>query len=126
LHRRIVKKSEAEQEQLRSFVETSGKFDSREKRSFQVDSAAAFARFWNETFDAQHDFEKDHEHGVGRVARAAQNIASSGYDLLSQLQPVVELVRNLGQPYGGIAIGTITFFFAVCAPISTAYACHGG
>ncbi|KAK6495010.1 hypothetical protein TWF481_003038 [Arthrobotrys musiformis] len=110
----MVKDSDIEQQKFHAFVNSqAGKFSEEEKSTLQIDSFDAFEKFWNKTLDTRQNFEANHEHGVGLAARTAQNFAASVYDILQHVGPLVEVVKDLGAPYGGMTIGTISFLFIV-------------
>ncbi|KAK6506458.1 hypothetical protein TWF506_011366 [Arthrobotrys conoides] len=109
----VIKDSDIEQQKFRAFVDSQEKFSEEEKSTLQIDSFDAFEKFWNKTLDSRQNFEASHEHGVGRTVRTAQNFAASAYDILQHFGPLVEVVKDLGAPYGGMAIGTISFLFAI-------------
>lgn len=114
----VVEKSDREQRRFHAFVGNHGEFSDKEKSTLQFDSAAAFESFWHTTTDAKRKFEASHEHGAGRVAQTVQNFAASAYDILHHMEPILDLVKDFGAPYGGMAIGTISFFFAVWSATS--------
>ena len=41
------------------------------------------------------------------------NAAASVHDTMQALGPIIDVIKDSGVPYAGIAIGTITFVFAV-------------
>jgi hypothetical protein len=114
--RAVVKKSYVEQKDFRTFVRIRGKFSEEEKSTLEIDSVAAFESFWKTTLDAKGDFEASHEHGFGLVVQKTQNFAASAWDILRELQPILEVVKTFGGPYGTLAVGTISFLFAVRLP----------
>ncbi|KAF6831284.1 hypothetical protein CPLU01_06841 [Colletotrichum plurivorum] len=50
---------------------------------------------------------------MGRASKGITNLAASANDILQNISPILELVRDFGAPYGGMAIGTICFVFMV-------------
>lgn len=79
----------------------------------KVDSAQAFEKFWNSTLSARSDFEEQHNHGVAKAARKATEFAASASISLSDITPFLDIVKDVGAPYAGMAIGTIAFVFTV-------------
>lgn len=108
-----MQQSDREQEDLRVFVNGKSSFSERERAALQVDSIASFDAFWNQTTKAQAKFESNHEQGVKQWARKAQDFGEAASDTMRQLEPIVQVIKDFGHPFGGMAIGTITFFFTV-------------
>lgn len=81
----------------------------------QITSADEFEKTFGSTLVAKDKFEASHRHGTGRVGRAIQNVGASAYDILQNMEPIVETVKTFGAPYGGLAIGTISFLVTVGA-----------
>ncbi len=105
--------SEEKQRRLRERVVKTQAFTPREQSALNIDSKDAFKRFWESALDAKTAFDTEHEHGAGRLSKDANSLAASAYDILQGVSPMVDLVKNFGSPYGGMAIGTICFLFAV-------------
>jgi hypothetical protein len=116
LIRAKLKISDAGQHQLRQTVGKVGKFSTEEQSALRVDSIEAFEDYWDATIKSKNAFEDDHSHGVGLATQKATSFAASAYDILHDISPILDFVKDLGAPYGSMAIGTVAFFFAVCNP----------
>ena len=109
----IVQRSDLEQQVLRDLVQRDRVFSERERAALRLDSASAFNVFWNSTMGAQVKFEENHKSGAKLVMRNLQNFGESAADVLNQMEPLIQAVRDFGSPSGNMAIGTIAFFFTV-------------
>ncbi|KAI8294484.1 hypothetical protein K4K56_002108 [Colletotrichum sp. SAR 10_98] len=83
----------------------------REKNALDVQSHEDFERFWKTTQGARAQYDAKREIGIGRVVKGMTSLAASANDILQDISPILDLVRNFGAPYGGMAIGTICFVF---------------
>ncbi|KAI8306399.1 hypothetical protein K4K59_011500 [Colletotrichum sp. SAR11_240] len=85
----------------------------REKNALDVQSHEDFESFWKTTQGARAQYDAKREIGIGRVVKGMTSLAASANDILQDISPILDLVRNFGAPYGGMAIGTICFVFVV-------------
>ena len=111
--RSMLRESERKQKEFRSLVRNHGGFSEDEKSALQVDSVAAFDTVWKSVIDSKTTLEASRGHGIRKGVQKTQNFFASTSEILQHLEPMLELVRNLGAPYGGMAIGTISFLFIV-------------
>ena len=109
-----MQKADQDQEALRRLVRNHDQFSEEEKRALHIESVSAFNASFDAAIDARDEWEASRNHGVGQVIQTTQNVLVSSYVILQHLEPMVELVRHLGAPYGGMAIGTLSFLFVVC------------
>lgn len=111
----LVERAEDDQKWLRSLVAKSRNFSDLEKRALDVDSATSFEAFWASTGVARQGFQQAHNSGSNRqkFSRNAMHFASTAHDILRSLTPLVDFIKDIGGPYGALAIGTITFVLAV-------------
>ena len=91
----------------------SSKFSKQEKVAYEINSVAAFGEYWQATNDAQASFDRSHERGCSWWAKRYQAAAASVEPFMNDLSPIIEIVRNLGAPYGSIAVGTVSLLFVV-------------
>lgn len=87
-----------------------------------VQSREDFESFWKTTQGARAQYDAKRESGMGRAAKGMTNLAASAHDILQNISPILELVRDFGAPYGGMAIGTICFVFVVRFPATALFA----
>jgi hypothetical protein len=74
-----------------------------------------FNAFWTKTLAARDDFEASHERGCGLWTRSYQNASTTVRNLMKNFSPILEVVKDIAAPYGGLAVGTIAALFAVAA-----------
>ncbi|CBX91214.1 hypothetical protein LEMA_P067220.1 [Plenodomus lingam JN3] len=74
------------------------------KRFTDRDLVAAFNIFWNDTAKAQATFESQHEHGAKKRMRNVQDFGETAADMMRQLEPIVQVIKDFGAPFGGMAI----------------------
>lgn len=63
---------------------------------------------------AQEGFEDDHEAGCGLWTRKVQGSAAVAKSFMDDFSPILDLVKNNAAPWGGLAVGTVSLFLAVC------------
>lgn len=90
-----------------------GNLSQREQAALQLSSEEAVAAFWEQTLGAKASFDADHSHGIGKASRKTNEFMASAFDLLQGFSPMVDMIKDVASPYGGLAIGTISFLFAV-------------
>ncbi|RYP03960.1 hypothetical protein DL765_010351 [Monosporascus sp. GIB2] len=108
-----LRESEDKQRRLRENVGKTRKFTRDEQSALNIDSKEAFEDFLRAALDAKVVFDKEHEHGAGRLSKGATSLAASAYDILQDFSPMVDIVKDCGAPYGSMAVGTFCFLFAV-------------
>ncbi|PLB40287.1 uncharacterized protein BDW47DRAFT_116070 [Aspergillus candidus] len=111
----VIEKSDAEQEEFHRIAQANSNFSKEELSALRIQSADDFEKFFGSTLAAKGKFEASHRHGTGRAGRAIQNSGASAYEILQNMEPIVEIVKTFAAPYGGIAIGTISFLVTVAS-----------
>lgn len=89
------------------------KFSLREISAFEVDTKEDFENFWHSTIAAKRDFDVRHDHGGARVAGRPTQFANSAAVVWTDIAPILDIFKDVGSPFSGIAIGTIAFVFTV-------------
>lgn len=112
--RETIKRCEQQQSEFRSKI--ARKFTQPEQSALTVDSEDAFKIFWEAALSDKRTFDVKHEHGTRRAAKQVTSLFSSAYDIIESFNPLVNIVKDFGAPYGGMAIGTICFFLTVRSP----------
>ncbi|KAJ5902308.1 hypothetical protein N7495_002836 [Penicillium taxi] len=106
----VVKRSDEAQHAFREFVHKKGRFSEKEKAALDFKSVGAFEEFWSSTYKAKEKFEAAIN---SEIRSKIQSFVSSACSIMKNLEPIVALVKDLGAPYGSLAIGTISFVFTV-------------
>ena len=88
-----------------------------EKAALEIDSMDSFYGYWDRTKTAQDSFDHSHENGCGLWGRRYQRSAAFVLPFMDDFSPIIRIVRDLGAPYGGAAIGTLSLLFAVSASL---------
>ncbi|KAI0897172.1 hypothetical protein F4806DRAFT_495680 [Annulohypoxylon nitens] len=107
----ILEKSDQEQKALREFVSSHDRYSQGEKRALHFDSVVAFNKAWDVALNARGEFEANH--APESTARILLSSSATAYDILQHMDPILRLVKDFGAPYGGMAIGTISFLFTI-------------
>ncbi|KAK2049969.1 hypothetical protein LZ31DRAFT_256343 [Colletotrichum somersetense] len=107
-----LKDCDSKQGQFRDKIVNGRKFIT-EKAALEVQSREDFESFWKTTQGARAQYDAKRESGMGRVGKGMTNLAASANDILQNISPILDLVKDFGAPYGGMAIGTICFVFVV-------------
>ena len=92
-------------------------FSEYEQAALKIDSVDAFHSYWERTIKAQDSFENSHENGCGLWARRYQSSATFVLPFMDDFSPIIRIVKDLGAPYGGAAVGTLSLLFAVSASL---------
>ncbi|KAK6845671.1 hypothetical protein PG995_015781 [Apiospora arundinis] len=112
-----VEESIGSQRELHDRARRSRQFNADEKSALKLDSVDAagayFQQIFGDSLTAKNEFDRKRSHGVGRATQKATIAAASVHDMLNALSPIIDVIKDTGIPYAGIAIGTITFVFAV-------------
>ena len=111
--RKEVEISEGKQVGFKDWVVGSKAFTRTEKAALDVDSAAAFKDYWEETNSALGDFDRSHEKGCGLRSKRYQYVAADAQRFVNEFSPIVQIVKDFGAPYGAVAVGTMSLLFAV-------------
>lgn len=106
--------SEHEQSAFCQLVESSRRFSNNEKAVLQFKTVDEFHIFWENAKGIKRDFEASNEDGVRRFAQESRGLATTASKILSDLSPMLNLIQDIAAPYGGMAVGVISFVFAVC------------
>ena len=77
----------------------------------------AFDSYWETTRNALDTFEDSHGNGCGLWARRYQKSAAVVQPFLDDFSPIIRIVKDLGAPYGGAAVGTLSLLFVVSASL---------
>ncbi|KAJ5915813.1 hypothetical protein N7454_010954 [Penicillium verhagenii] len=102
--------SDEAQRALRRFIHKKHRFSEEEKATLDFNSVEAFEDFWGSTWKAKEKFGAAHN---SEIRSEIQSFVSSACDIMKNLDPIVALVKDLGAPYGSLAIGTISFVFTL-------------
>lgn len=109
--REKVEQCEFLQRELR--LNTHKRFTDLEQSALQVDSKEAFDTFWEKAWGDKSAFDKNRSHGWRRPGQKVISAASWASDFIHNLDPLVNIVKDFGAPFGGMAIGTICFLLTV-------------
>lgn len=102
-----------EQVALRSRITSSSKFSAEEKAAMGNKTIQEFEQYWAAVNTAVSKFEDVHQRGCGLWARRYQETTTSAQDFMERFSPIFDVVKDGSAPFGGIAIGTLSFLFAV-------------
>lgn len=111
--------SQDRQKRFHERVHQSRRFTVAQQRALTVSSKKAFDTYWNEMQAAQGSFKDAREVGSGRFFKRVTSLAASSHEMIEGFNPIISFVKDSGAPFGGLAIGTVCFLFAVwiiCMP----------
>jgi len=74
---------------------------------------AAFIDYWEHTNSAKESFDRSQGKGCGLLGKRYQSSASFVLPFMNDFSPIIQIVKDLGAPYGGLAVGTLSLLFAV-------------
>ncbi|KAF5562050.1 hypothetical protein FNAPI_3385 [Fusarium napiforme] len=80
---------------------------------WQVTSEQTVNEAWRNAMNAKLEFDAKGNYGATHVARDINAFAATTYDVLRDFSPMVEIVKDLGAPFGGMAVGTVCCLFAI-------------
>lgn len=89
------------------------RFTNEERLTLDITSQEAFETYWTATLNQKAGFDKNHEKGVAGAGKKANNQLASAYQIAQNFSPVMEMVKNFGAPFGGMALGTLCFVLVV-------------
>ena len=94
-------------------MSSSKSYTSAEKTAISLRTANEFVKFWNQTRATKERFDKNHDTGLGRAARGVQSSAAAAGEFMHEFSPIINIVKDFGAPFGGIAVGVVSMFFTV-------------
>lgn len=107
---RVAKEQEDFHRQLRS----DNAAPEEELRALDCRDYSTFARYWITLGGiAQRQHDSEHKTGWKKWARKYQSFATGADRFIKDFEPIINLAQSPGSPDGGLAIGTISFLFAV-------------
>ncbi|KAL8752095.1 MAG: hypothetical protein Q9184_005848 [Pyrenodesmia sp. 2 TL-2023] len=109
----ILQRIEEKHAQFKAQVESSKRFDQSEKDAANVDTREEFDLFWQKLSSTRENFDRDHETGCGLFGRRVQSGARSIQPFVAGFSPIIEMVKDVGAPFGGGAVGSVSLLFAV-------------
>jgi hypothetical protein len=95
-------------------VTQSNEFSEDEKKAIQYNTLAEFKAYWAKVNEAKSDFDISHEKGRGLWSKRYQSLATIVQSFMDDFSPLVQIIRDFGAPYGGVALGVISVLFVVC------------
>ncbi|KAI9697894.1 MAG: hypothetical protein M1820_007681 [Bogoriella megaspora] len=105
---------EQKQRKLHDRLKKIEHFGVQELKSLACESPRDFTVFWAQySIQTRSSFDQRHERGWRRWVQKYQSFAAGADRFLRDFSPIVEVVKNVGAPYGGLAIGTISAFFVI-------------
>lgn len=111
--RKVVERCETQQRDFRAKITTAGRFTRAEQSALEIESRDAFKAFWEATLSDKNTFDMKHQQRGRRAATQVVSLSASAHDMLQSIDPLVNIIKDLGAPYGGMAIGTICFLLTV-------------
>lgn len=102
-----------QQAALRCRITSNPKFTDNEKAAMGNETMEDFKQYWAAVNTAASKFEDVHQRGCGLWARRYQETTASAQDFMERFSPIFDVVKDGTAPFGGIAVGTLSFLFAV-------------
>ncbi|KAJ2901776.1 hypothetical protein MKZ38_001396 [Zalerion maritima] len=110
-----IENLEKEQEELRQKLHAKFPFPPELEDAFSCRTTDGLQRLvdsWSKTAGSSRlAFDKKHEKGWGRWSQKYESISVGVCDFLRDIRPLLDAVNDVGGPYTGTAIGTITAVF---------------
>jgi hypothetical protein len=106
------------QKSLRENASVTRKLTSDQRSAFDINDDEAANRFLQSAFNTKDQFDSHRDHGVAKVMKQTTGLAAVAYDLLRNFTPMVEIVKDLGAPFGNAAIGILCCLFAVSCQVT--------
>jgi hypothetical protein len=96
------------------------KLTPEEMEGIQCRSYGDFTNYWTKLCDeAESDFKAKQERGWWEWAKKCQDFASEVSSFMEDINPLLDIVKNAGPPWTGLAIGTIAALFVASARLSS-------
>ena len=111
--RQTIKSLESEQTKFKKLVASSKDYSEIEKALINFNTLAEVDAFWQKTNNAKEEYEQRQERGCGLCLKSYQTSAVMVQSFMKDFSPIIDIVKDFGAPYGGLAIGTISVFFVV-------------
>ena len=104
---------EIEQHQFREWVRQSNEFSEVEKSTILYDTLTEFENHSTKGNEAKCQFDSCHDRDHGLRSKRHQSLSSVVQSFMDYFSPLVQIIKDLGAPYGGIAIATISVLVTV-------------
>ncbi|KAI1500935.1 hypothetical protein F5X99DRAFT_384417 [Biscogniauxia marginata] len=112
---KIFRDFEKKQEDFHEWLTKSKKLAKDETRAIGCRSCDD-AKKWTEEAERLHStFEDQHSRGPRKWVRKYQSLAAGVSSFLDDISPLLDVVKGLGPPYSGIAVGTICGLFTIAS-----------
>ncbi|TLD28975.1 hypothetical protein PspLS_03327 [Pyricularia sp. CBS 133598] len=108
-----IKQCESQQKQLRHFAQNNQRFTDEERSALAIGTFGEFEDYWGRMMDNKITFDRSHERGIGRATKNATDFAAEAYTVVKNFNPLVEMIKDFGAPFGGMALGTLCFVLVV-------------
>ncbi|CAI6341352.1 unnamed protein product [Periconia digitata] len=112
-NRKQVQECENQQQQIRDLVNNKRKFTDNERGALNITTIEAFQSYWDTTLNEKMQFDKSREKGVARAGKKVTNGLASAQEIVENFNPLMEIVKSLGAPFGGMALGTLCFVLVI-------------
>ncbi|KAL4958494.1 hypothetical protein BDW69DRAFT_154166 [Aspergillus filifer] len=107
---KIIKDSDNAQQKFHAYVKRSRKYHEGEKKALELtsidDTMKSLAR-------TKCKYDEQRKYGVKRLQKRTAESAAAFSDILDNMRSILEATKNLAAPFGGLAVGTVCFFFTV-------------
>ncbi|KAI9370167.1 hypothetical protein BJX61DRAFT_544878 [Aspergillus egyptiacus] len=100
----ILEASDKEQKSFHAFVKRSRKCSEEEKRALGTTTVEEFMMAWDSALKHKEQYEQKR---TGGIRRGFLDSAAAMSDVLDNMNPILEVVRDSAGPFGGLAVGTI-------------------
>ena len=112
--RKRIQQLEERQAELRGILKKRSHETGNELLAIDCKTPEDFCQSWAAlSGDVEQQYQEKRKKGWRKVARRAEDFAVDGEAFLKDFSPIVDLVQNTAAPYGGLAIGTLSFLFTV-------------
>ncbi|KAI8957894.1 hypothetical protein F5Y11DRAFT_63345 [Daldinia sp. FL1419] len=112
--KRYLKEVEEKQAEFHQRLEKDKRLSSYEEKALKCTNHNEFAEFWGTYCQQAHTrFGNKHEIGWRSWSKKAQSFANHVLVFMNDIKPALDVGKDFGQPWSGLAIGTLTVLFVV-------------
>ena len=113
VNRKTYEDFETKQQEFHKRLEKSRRFNKNGKRAIRCRTNDDVHHWITQAEELHSDFEERHSRGPRKWVRKYQSFSDGVSAFMTDIEPLLDIVKGLGPPYSGIAVGTVCGLFTV-------------
>ena len=119
--RAVLERLEAKQSNIHRQFERGSDANTELMQAVQCRSYEDFVTFWTAASGrAEKEYVSRHQRGWRKWTRRTQSLGEDAAGFMKDFSPIVDLIKDCGAPFGGLAVGTLSLLFTVSCNVDFA------